>query len=662
MTVVAEVLSEQYPGNGVATEFDFDFTIFDSSEIEVRDIVDSTGVATLLTIDDDYTLEVNENGGTVTLSTATAVGHTLDVRPVFEITQPTRIKNQGTFRPEVHERALDRLTSQQQMLLRKIQRCPHLPDYGEDDAVLELPSLSARAGKYAVYDAQGEPAASAGTGNDSALRTDLATTTAGTDGSRLVGFRHTESGATGISIFTRLRKSYYVTDFGAAADGTTNDTAAFEAAYAACAAAKRDLLIPNGDYALSSNQLLWDEAVNVLGESREFTRLIKKGGNFDLIRIDQNGQESTYREFMLTRAASLGGAGNGVGLDVWLGNRITLDKIWVTDFTSHGILFRAGNLGTFRDLRLRLNGGDGMRVHSFTGTGGLANSANACSWDGHHDYGSNTGWGLNIIVGDSHKSGGIISTQDNTAGGFRCEDIKNSFTVYSENNTGRDIHLTSTAQRNRLVVVNAATPDGVQDDNGNNTIVPLHLLAGVLAPLFGPGRVANGVNGRTCTFTGGAGGGGASGTTGGIGELVGGDAGGGTTAAGGKVRLAGGSGANGGAQGVIELGNALQHKQVALAYSANIATNARAGNAFVVTPTNGSAYTMTNPTNLVEGQFITYTQVNTTGGALGGCTWDTIFKLAAWTQPATGFQRSITFKYNGANLIEVSRNTADVPN
>jgi hypothetical protein len=54
--------------------------------------------------------------------------------------------------------------------------------------------------------------------------------------------------------------------------------------------------------------------------------------------------------------------------------------------------------------------------------------------------------------------------------------------------------------------------------------------------------------------------------------------------------------------------------------------------------------------------------LNVSGGAAGAVTWGANFKLAAWTSPATGFTRAITFHFNSALWKEESRTTVDVPN
>jgi len=103
-------------------------------------------------------------------------------------------------------------------------------------------------------------------------------------------------------------------------------------------------------------------------------------------------------------------------------------------------------------------------------------------------------------------------------------------------------------------------------------------------------------------------------------------------------------------------------RQLTIPYSANMAVDNRY-QFFTITATNSTAFTIVNPLYLIyDGQTITVTIRNTSGGALGTATWGALYKLATWTQPATGFSRSITFLFNNTNFIELSRTTADVPN
>src|SRR5437899_254353 len=103
-------------------------------------------------------------------------------------------------------------------------------------------------------------------------------------------------------------------------------------------------------------------------------------------------------------------------------------------------------------------------------------------------------------------------------------------------------------------------------------------------------------------------------------------------------------------------------KSTTLTFGANVPVDASLGNDFVVTATTNAALQINNPTNPLIGQRITIMVRNTSGGAMGALTWDTLYKLATWTSPATGNSRSIDFRYNGTNWVEVSRTPADVPN
>jgi hypothetical protein len=77
---------------------------------------------------------------------------------------------------------------------------------------------------------------------------------------------------------------------------------------------------------------------------------------------------------------------------------------------------------------------------------------------------------------------------------------------------------------------------------------------------------------------------------------------------------------------------------------------------------NATAFSIANPTYVYDGQIITINVCNFHSSALGAVTWGALYKMAAWTSPATGQNRSITFLCDGTNFVEISRTTADVPN
>lgn len=96
------------------------------------------------------------------------------------------------------------------------------------------------------------------------------------------------------------------------------------------------------------------------------------------------------------------------------------------------------------------------------------------------------------------------------------------------------------------------------------------------------------------------------------------------------------------------------------AYSATIAIDA-ARSFHKTTATNSTSFTISNPTNAVTGGLLMVQVENTSGGILGVITWDTAYKMASFTKPATGFNRTVTFRYNGTNWIEINC-SPEVPN
>lgn len=103
-------------------------------------------------------------------------------------------------------------------------------------------------------------------------------------------------------------------------------------------------------------------------------------------------------------------------------------------------------------------------------------------------------------------------------------------------------------------------------------------------------------------------------------------------------------------------------QRMALAYSASMTPDALSGRTQSITATDGNAFTINAPTNAYIGLRLAIIIRNPSGGALGTATWNAVYKMTAWTQPATGFSQTIEFEYNGTNWIEQSRTAADVPN
>ena len=105
---------------------------------------------------------------------------------------------------------------------------------------------------------------------------------------------------------------------------------------------------------------------------------------------------------------------------------------------------------------------------------------------------------------------------------------------------------------------------------------------------------------------------------------------------------------------------------ITVAYSAAPVIDASLGNFFVMTITNANAIVVAAPTNppAATGQMIWFTVKNASGGAHGALTWNAVFKTqaTAFSAVATGNSRTICFRWDGTNWVEMMRTAADVAN
>lgn len=100
---------------------------------------------------------------------------------------------------------------------------------------------------------------------------------------------------------------------------------------------------------------------------------------------------------------------------------------------------------------------------------------------------------------------------------------------------------------------------------------------------------------------------------------------------------------------------------LAIAYSATMATDAGIARRYTITPTDTTAFTISNPTNPTDDAEIEYTFLNSSGGTMGTPTFGAAFKLgAAFDKPANGKTRVYRFRYNGTNWLETYRSPADI--
>ncbi|AIT81213.1 hypothetical protein [Novosphingobium pentaromativorans] len=174
--------SGPYIANGVTTVFPFTFKAPTAAEVAVL-VRDSDGSD----VDPgDYTVSINSgSGGSVSFSTAPADGLSITPYLAALFTQDLQFEDGSAWLAEPVNEGYDRSVLRDQVLKRDIDRGFKVP-MGEEGP--SLPSASARASKFPVFDATGENIVmSEGTGADAGLRGDLASTEGG-KGAGLVNF------------------------------------------------------------------------------------------------------------------------------------------------------------------------------------------------------------------------------------------------------------------------------------------------------------------------------------------------------------------------------------------------------------------------------------------------------------------------------------------
>lgn len=119
------IVSGPYIGNGITTEFSYDFRVDDKTQLEIYE-TDSVGIVTPLILDVDYTVNSvgSDSGGTITrIAGALPLDYKWIIKSNYKLTQEISFSSQGGFFPDIHEKAIDKLTVIAQQLSEEIDRC-----------------------------------------------------------------------------------------------------------------------------------------------------------------------------------------------------------------------------------------------------------------------------------------------------------------------------------------------------------------------------------------------------------------------------------------------------------------------------------------------------------------------------------------------------------
>lgn len=98
-------------------------------------------------------------------------------------------------------------------------------------------------------------------------------------------------------------------------------------------------------------------------------------------------------------------------------------------------------------------------------------------------------------------------------------------------------------------------------------------------------------------------------------------------------------------------------------YGSSVNINAVLGDTVLIEATNGSSFTINAPTNPYAGRKLTIVVLNNSGGSLGTITWNAIYKMNAFSNPANQYLQSITFDYisNLGYWYEINRTSTQIP-
>ena len=220
MTVPTALSRADFPCNGATTVFPFTFPVAQIADITAF-VTDSLGNETPLLNGSNCTIVLNgTSGGTLTTSSTYATGYTVTVKRLLAITQPTSIRNQGAFFPEIHEAVFDRLTEIDQQQQEQLDRAVILPDGVPDQGIFPVPVsgsvLGWVSGAWAWV-----------SGASVTLATNLLTAAAGM-GTSLVNYLAPYAGSVGRLLNAKLAETVSAADFGPY--GLGDDTAALQAA------------------------------------------------------------------------------------------------------------------------------------------------------------------------------------------------------------------------------------------------------------------------------------------------------------------------------------------------------------------------------------------------------------------------------------------------
>jgi hypothetical protein len=268
MAVQSATSRIQYAGNNsTVTSYAVPFVFLENAHLQAIART-SAGVESTVTLT-NHTGAGNVNGGTVRTAVAVPEASTLTIFRKVPITQTTGYAEGGDFPAASHERALDKLTFIAQQNDRAIERSIKMPE-SDNNSSLTIPVSNVRANRVLGFENDGDARVTNSTVAqiDAAVATVETLASAASGGSAAIAHIASGSGAVATTVQAKLREAVSVKDFGAAGNGSTDDTNAINNAIASLTNGGT-IYFPRGRYRITSTVTITGKPIWFIGEGAD---------------------------------------------------------------------------------------------------------------------------------------------------------------------------------------------------------------------------------------------------------------------------------------------------------------------------------------------------------------------------------------------------------
>lgn len=242
---------------------------------------------------------------------------------------------------------------------------------------------------------------------------------------------------------------FSVAAYGAVGDGSTNNDTAIAAAIAAIPAQGGVLHFPAGTYNITTAIAAKSNLI-IRGEGRSATRIVQQNVNNDGIANTGGGLAYITIQDIDIRCAAATGTGVGIrlGLNSSASSYLTLARVNVQGFGSHGIYLARWSTSTITDVRSQGHGGHGIWLDRGTSYALAGCHTSGCGLAGYHLTGSPLNY--TTLTGCATDACGI---------GYNLDGVANVVLLGCGNESG--INRSGSYPGTGIKVANASTQVGI---------------------------------------------------------------------------------------------------------------------------------------------------------------------------------------------------------